>query len=435
MVKCSKQRYVMGAWILGLILSGLTVTEGAWSTAAEGNARNATLTGYDRLVRPNSTVNLQVGLHLLTINYLDIKHQTLSMTGWISAQWEDSRLKWSSPADYDTDQFFALESEIWKPDLFIDNALDAVSILNDEYLQFRIDKTGTVEWELPRIFVTHCSIEVPYFPFDTQKCIVELTSWAYAIDELQITPLYREVQTDEMSKDAEWDVVASKAETKTFSDKKPGGVVRIYSVIDFTITIKRNPKYYISSTILPVLSTSMLSVLVFILPVESGEKIGYILTVLLAEVVLLTLVQSNMPSSSERTSYLAVYLITTLIFCVTCVILTVIVIRIHSRSPNSRVPKWLNSFLHKFCIPVSCWRGCCCSRRNSPAKIRSTRGSTEHNTDDDNVRIEDHPVDHLCTWTEVAAILDWFFFVLMSVLMALFSIVLMFMLIIGGYVA
>ena len=109
-------------------------------------------------------------------------------------------------------------------------------------------------------------------------------------------------------KDAEWDVVASKAETKTFSEKKPGGAVRRYSVIYFTITIKRNPKHYISTTILPVLSTSILSVLVFILPVESGAKVGYILTVLLAEVVLLTLVQSSMPSSSERTSYLGMYL-------------------------------------------------------------------------------------------------------------------------------
>jgi hypothetical protein len=77
--------------------------------------------------------------------------------------------------------------------------LDAVSILNDQYIQFRVDKTGEVEWELPRIFVTHCSVDVQYFPFDTQKCIVEITSWAYAIEELHITPLHTVVQTEDMS--------------------------------------------------------------------------------------------------------------------------------------------------------------------------------------------------------------------------------------------
>jgi hypothetical protein len=151
------------------------------------------------------------------------------------------------------------------------------------------------------------------------------------------------------SKNAEWSVVSSVAETRIFSETKPSGTVRTYSVINFTITIKRNPSHYISSTILPVLATSVLSSLVFILPVESGEKVGYTLTevnyrisshcsarfclgnnpcfcytwhhtpfsifaieytltVLLAETVLLTLVQDSMPSSSHNTSYLCMYL-------------------------------------------------------------------------------------------------------------------------------
>lgn len=110
------------------------------------------------------------------------------------------------------------------------------------------------------------------------------------------------------SKNAEWSVVSSVVETRNFSETKPGGTVRTYSVIDFTMTIKRNPSHYISATILPVLATSVLSILVFILPVESGEKVGYTLTVLLAEAVLLTLVQDSMPSSSQHTSYLCMYL-------------------------------------------------------------------------------------------------------------------------------
>ena len=109
------------------------------------------------------------------------------------------------------------------------------------------------------------------------------------------------------SKNAEWSVVSSVAETRIFSETKPSGTVRTYSVINFTITIKRNPSHYISSTILPVLATSVLSSLVFILPVESGEKVGYTLTVLLAEAVLLTHVQDSMPSSSQHTSYLCMY--------------------------------------------------------------------------------------------------------------------------------
>ncbi|CAG2202757.1 unnamed protein product [Mytilus edulis] len=266
-------------------------------------------------------------------------------------EWEDERLKWD-PLDHDdADFYFALDTEIWKPELFVDNSLSDVSILNDQNLQFRVEKTGLVEWELPRIFVVHCDVDIRFFPFDKQSCLVELTSWAYSVDELVVTALYEEVQYEELRTNGEWTIESSQVETRNFTEVKPGGTERSYSVIDFIIIIKRNPSHYISSTILPILATSMLSILVFILPVDSGEKVGYTLTVLLAEAVLLTLVQDSMPSSSKNVSYLSVYLAMTLVLGVLCVILTVLVIRVHHRSPNIPVPQRINGLMLKMCIP------------------------------------------------------------------------------------
>ena len=39
-----------------------------------------------------------------------------------------------------------------------------LKILNDPYLQFKVDKAGVVEWELPMIFQTHCEVDVTYYP-------------------------------------------------------------------------------------------------------------------------------------------------------------------------------------------------------------------------------------------------------------------------------
>lgn len=68
--------------------------------------------------------------------------------------------------------------------------------MNDPYLQFKVDKAGVVEWELPMIFQTHCEVDVTYYPFDVQICTVELTSWAYTKDELTLTALHDEVKTE-----------------------------------------------------------------------------------------------------------------------------------------------------------------------------------------------------------------------------------------------
>ena len=36
-------------------------------------------------------------------------------------EWEDSRLVWNT-GTYDSEFYFAYDSEIWKPELFVDNA-------------------------------------------------------------------------------------------------------------------------------------------------------------------------------------------------------------------------------------------------------------------------------------------------------------------------
>jgi hypothetical protein len=42
----------------------VTVTEGAWSTTAEGNARTAKLAGYDRMVTFARNYELFANLHI-----------------------------------------------------------------------------------------------------------------------------------------------------------------------------------------------------------------------------------------------------------------------------------------------------------------------------------------------------------------------------------
>jgi len=58
--------------------------------------------------------------------------------------------------------------------------------------------TGRVDWEIPKIFVTSCSVDTTYYPFDTQQCTVEVTSWAYTKEELELKHMNTEVNVDEL---------------------------------------------------------------------------------------------------------------------------------------------------------------------------------------------------------------------------------------------
>ena len=75
-----------------------------------------------------------------------------------------------------------------------------------------------------------------------------------------------------------------------------------YSSVTFKFKMERKPQYYGMNVVLPIMVLSVLSSMVFVLPPESGEKMGFSLTVLLAFAVLLTLIADSMPTTSRTTS-------------------------------------------------------------------------------------------------------------------------------------
>ena len=65
-----------------------------------------------------------------------------------------------------------------------------------------------------------------------------------------------------------------------------------------------NPYFHILNSLVPMVLLAFLSAMVFKLPPDSGEKMGFSLTVLLAYAVYLTIISDDMPSTSTSTSVL-----------------------------------------------------------------------------------------------------------------------------------
>ena len=77
-----------------------------------------------------------------------------------------------------------------------------------------------------------------------------------------------------------------------------------YAQVTYYFKLERREVYYGLNTMLPVLLNSLLIPLVFLLPHDAGEKIGYCLTVLLAYVVILTIVTDGLPRTAKTQSLL-----------------------------------------------------------------------------------------------------------------------------------
>ena len=63
------------------------------------------------------------------------------------------------------------------------------------------------------------------------------------------------------------------------------------------LTLRRRPTYYNLNIFLPVVALSLLGQLTFTVPVESGERLSYALTVLLSLSVYSTSVANTIPRS------------------------------------------------------------------------------------------------------------------------------------------
>ncbi|XP_075239521.1 acetylcholine receptor subunit alpha-type unc-63-like [Convolutriloba macropyga] len=68
----------------------------------------------------------------------------------------------------------------------------------------------------------------------------------------------------------------------------------------FTIKLKRKPLFYTMILIVPIVTVYMLSGLTFLLPSDSGEKVGFAMTELLAQIVAFATLSNIFPASSDN---------------------------------------------------------------------------------------------------------------------------------------
>ena len=97
----------------------------------------------------------------------------------------------------------------------------------------------------------------------------------------------------------EWTILKTWNERSEFEEDSYS-----YAKVTYYIKLQRRAVYYGLNTMLPVLLNSLLIPLVFLLPHDAGEKIGYCLTVLLAYVVILTIVTDGLPTTAKNQSLL-----------------------------------------------------------------------------------------------------------------------------------
>lgn len=178
--------------------------------------------------------------------------------------------------------------------------IDDLSVISDPNTPMRLNQYGSVKWSPSGIYKVNCESDITYYPLDYQTCDIKLTTSSYTLWEIKLSMEKNVVNLDFYTQNGEWELLS--ATGMQSDDKARGG--ESFSSLVYRIHMRRRPLFHVLNTMFPVALMAFLIPLTFKLHVNSGEKIGYSLTVLLAYAVYLSVISENIPSTSVSVCYM-----------------------------------------------------------------------------------------------------------------------------------
>ncbi|KAK0428454.1 hypothetical protein QR680_010817 [Steinernema hermaphroditum] len=319
---------------------------------------------------PHEAITIKLKLRLSQIIDVHEIDQIMTCSVWLKQVWIDKKLSWD-PVNYGGVNVLYVPYEmIWVPDIVLYNNADSnynITISTKATLHY----TGEVTWEPPAIFKSMCQIDVRWFPFDEQQCHLKFGSWTYSENLLSlelldgdaryegelnewgeqdnITIVDDGIDLSDYYPSVEWDIMSrvAKRRSKNYPSCCPGS--GNYVDIMYYLVLRRKPLFYTVNLVFPCVGISFLTILVFYLPSDSGEKVALCISILVALTVFFLLLTEIIPATSISLPLIGKYLLFTMVMVTLSVVVTVIALNLHFRTPTThRMPGWIKWLFLKF---------------------------------------------------------------------------------------
>ncbi|CAJ0577269.1 unnamed protein product, partial [Mesorhabditis spiculigera] len=335
------------------------------------------LAGYNKLARPVRDYNSKLNITVQPQIYSLIEVNELSEQIKLLLCWKDEFLTWNATEWSGIRSINVPATQVWLPDGYIFNTVDVKEPLTQ--FNVRVSHEGIVEADFNKLIDIGCSMSILNFPFDTQLCSLQFGSWSYQFH--QISHIMKPVNVPTNAHNSEWEILNFTAEKVVKSYEGTNGVMNTYEEIFYHLKIKRKPLNYIVVILIPTFLIVNVSIVGLFTPHgiqgDRQEKVSLGLTTLLTMAVILDMVSSEMPKSSEGVPLLGRYVLIQTAISILAIAVSVITIFIHERVlyMNTPVPRWiLNLFQeHKLDFDVTHSDDSICSFNSKNDVVREVR--------------------------------------------------------------
>lgn len=413
------------------ILSFVAGSFGSTNTSWEHHIRADLLDNYDPKVRPVLTgkraVEVLFALRLSRLVKVDNQEQVVVLDTWVIQEWKNEFLTWNASDYGGVDRVHFSPLEIWAPDIALfNNGDDQINLAGGPskfVTDISVNDQGKCVWSGPATFKVNCRMMINQWPFDEQTCELGFGSFTYGIN-LLILKLFKDKSNfaNRFVKSGDWDIMDITAES---SETDHGDCCPFnFSEVVYKLRMQRRSLYYMFYLAIPSVLLTVLALGSFLIHVESGERIGFVTTVLLAMTVFLLVIPSFLPVTSDGLPILGVNLQATLIIIALVLFANIFVVRVYFM--DGTPPKWIERFCN-FCSIKKSKRVKCINATGPdngfPTVVKHSAATmagiemTESNRDSPSLveRMEEQEF----TWRRVSIKMDHVFFVVFIVLVAI----------------
>mmetsp|Transcript_34267 Transcript_34267/g.90470 ORF Transcript_34267/g.90470 Transcript_34267/m.90470 type:complete len:328 (-) Transcript_34267:250-1233(-) len=139
------------------------------------------LQGYEASMPPGMRLQptlVEISSSVQGLFGIDQQRGLFSVDIFLRGHWKDPRLAYdglSMNISYPLSRLDLRQSNVWTPDIFIENAVNTE--FNEREVMFYVEPDGSVTWSRRLVLSLRCSMSFEDFPFDKQTCAINMMTF------------------------------------------------------------------------------------------------------------------------------------------------------------------------------------------------------------------------------------------------------------------
>ncbi|XP_074043716.1 5-hydroxytryptamine receptor 3C-like [Macrotis lagotis] len=303
----------------------------------------------------NFSVPTRVNISFTLSAILEVNAQIQLLTSfiWLELYWDNPFISWNPEECGGITELTVAAENLWLPDIFIVEFMDVDQTPSD--LLAYVNNKGHIKYKKPMRVTSICNLDIFYFPFDQQNCTLTFSSFHYTVNDMLLgmdKDVWEIVDTSQhlIQTQGEWRLLGiSKSSPKLAVGSS------LYDQIMFYVAIQRRPRLYIINLLVPSGFLIAIDALSFFLPVESGNRAPFKMTLLLGFTVFLLMMNDLLPNSGTPliSVYFALCLSLMVVSLLETIFLTYLLNLVTTEPPL--MPHWLHSLLLHYLQATNCY--------------------------------------------------------------------------------